>query len=89
MYKMTVYKKDKGCPNCAVLDRLIPTLQKKYPEIVSWEYVVVSADDPNTKLPDFVKSFPTSVLGRGDDNDATVIVGYENIGKKLNEVIRS
>lgn len=86
MYKLVVYKKSSGCSQCAVLDRLTPNIQKKYPE-VAWEYVIVDPEEDNT-LPSFVGGFPTSALYK-DDEQVFVHPGYDGLAKKLHGVLNS
>lgn len=91
MYTLTVYKKSKGCPNCAILDRLAPTIQKKYPE-VQWNFVVIEPEKGET-VPEFVKSFPTSVLTRHEDlkhsHEVFTFAGYDGLAKKIHETLNS
>lgn len=88
-YKLLVYKKAKNCPSCRTLDLLTPKIKEKYPE-VEWDYVVVSGDENNPDdpiLPEFVKSFPTSVLFK-DGEEVLTIRGYESLAKELHGQLR-
>lgn len=91
MYRLVVFKKNKGCPNCAILDRLAPTIQAKYPD-VGWDYVVFDPDNP-TELPEYVKSFPTAVLYRYEDmqhgSELFVHSGYDGLAKKIHMSVNS
>lgn len=83
MQTLFVYKKSKNCPACATLDKLSPIIKKKYPHI-TWEYIVFDADNMETAdVPDFVRSFPTSVLYDDKGNELATIVGYESLAKTL------
>lgn len=82
MYKLLVYKKTENCPACKTLDMLTPRIKSKYPQ-VEWEYVLFDENNPIT-LPDFVRSFPTSVLSK-DGEVVFIEGGYENLAKLIHE----
>ena len=79
---LLVYKKAKNCPSCKTLDLLTPTLKKKFPGL-EWEYEVFDEENPDTKPPAFVRSFPTILLRDTNGDTITTVVGYESLAKTI------
>ena len=79
------YKKKTGCPACTTLDKILPRLKAKYPE-VQWYEIVVESEDDLLKLPAHVRSFPTSLIFVNGE-EAEIVVGYAQFATELDKIV--
>lgn len=82
MVEVITYKKQSGCPNCLVLDRLLPKVKPQFSGVEWSSQSFSDGDSP----PEGVTSFPTSVVLR-DGVEVGRVIGYDSFPRKLQEIL--